>query len=144
MFTCTCGTHTANKMFIQSNKCDLNQTLFQLFFITWEIKLKKSLEISTQINTKTIYTLFVSHQKSLETLQLINKIKAWIITIITIMTYLAWNSRSSRDTFGSLKISRFRRFRVQEFSSNTKRHELALQRGKLGRLSCAGDAGNGL
>ena len=41
---------------------------------------------------------------------------------------------SSRDTFGSLKIGLFRQFGVQEFSADTKFHELTLQRGKLGRL----------
>ena len=52
------------------------------------------------------------------------------------MTYLAWNSCFSEDTFGSLKIGLFRQFCAQEFSADTQLHELALQRGKLGRLKC--------
>ena len=41
---------------------------------------------------------------------------------------------SSRDTFGSVKIGLFRQFGVQEFSADTKLHELTMQRGKPGRL----------
>ena len=42
-----------------------------------EIKIRKSLEILTKFNTKPLCAFFFSPQKSLKTLQLINKIKAW-------------------------------------------------------------------
>ena len=50
-----------------------------------------------------------------------------------IIKYFAWYSCFSRV---SLKIWLFRQFCVQNFSGDTKLHELTLQRCKLCRLSC--------
>ena len=75
------------------------------------IKMSNSFEISTKCNTKIPRKFFFSPQKSLKTLQLINKIKAW-----------AYLSCFSRDTFGRLKICLFRQFCVQEFSADTNKN----------------------
>ena len=53
------------------------------------IKIRKSSEISTKFNTKTLCLYrygFFWCQKSLKTLQLINRIKAWIAILLTIIT----------------------------------------------------------
>ena len=90
------------------------------------IKIGKSLKNSTKFIAKALCTFLFSPQKSLKTLQFINKVKAQNVIyhnyhITTRCTYLAWNSRFSWDIFGSLKILLLRQFRVDEFSTNTKK-----------------------
>ena len=87
-----------------------------------EIKIRKSLEISTKLVTKTLCTFFFRPQNPWKHCSLYYIIK-----------YFAWYSCSSRV---SLKIWLFRQFCVQNFSGDTKLHELTLQRCKLCRLSC--------
>ena len=81
-----------------------------------------------------LFIRFFFASKSLENITTYKKMKAWNVSNHNYHTYLAWNSCCSRDIFGSLKVRPFRHFYVQEFSADTKLHELALQRGRLGRL----------
>ena len=69
---------TVNKMFIQKLKTGTESDLVSVIFNNLEnVKIRKSLEISTKFNTKTLCTFFFSPQKSLKALQLINEIIAW-------------------------------------------------------------------
>ena len=120
------------KILFKSNKRVLNQTLFHWFSITWN-KIRKSFEMSTKFNTKTVCTfLFFSPSVCCYKEHYNVECK----TIISIITYLAWNLCFLEDTFGSLIVRLFRQFCVQEFSADTQLYELVLQRGKLGRLKC--------
>ena len=97
-----------------------------LVSVIFKSKMRKSLKISTKFTAKALCTFLFSPQKSLKRLQFINKIKARNVIyhnyyITTRCTYLAWNSRFSWDIFGSLKILLLRQFRVEEFSTNTKK-----------------------
>ena len=76
---CTCGMDTADKIFFSERKTEAEVNLVSVIFKS--IKITKSSEISTKFNTKTLCLYrygFFWCQKSLKTLQLINRIKAWI------------------------------------------------------------------
>ena len=74
----------------------------------------------------------ICHQNSLYVFFFVPKILENIAAHY-IIKYFAWYSCFSRV---SLKIWLFRQFCVQNFSGDTKLHELTLQRCKLCRLSC--------